>query len=244
MSGGALDTVTPFPMLGGVININGLNPTITAVSAPEDIWQGSAPYPFPTVVADTTIESSSANDAAAGTGARTVKVTGLDANYDIVVETVAMNGVTPVALSTQLLRINDIEVMTAGSGGTTAGNLSVKQAATTIGFVAAGFNRNRASIYTIPNKYIEGQLLGWHASLKEATAAVAFATLALQTKTASGLWYAQSMIHVNVASPSIVSFPVPISIPTHADIRVRALSVIGTIEVISCVQLGLALSDA
>jgi hypothetical protein len=43
-----------------------------------------------------TVSSSSASDTSAGTGARTVLITGLNANYAVISESVTMNGQTAV----------------------------------------------------------------------------------------------------------------------------------------------------
>ena len=62
----------------------------------ETVWVGGGTYSFPTSATTTTISSSSADDTAAGTGARTVRVEGLDAAYALVSETASMNGQTGV----------------------------------------------------------------------------------------------------------------------------------------------------
>lgn len=71
--------------------------------------------------------SSSANDAAAGTGARTVVVQGVDANYEKFTETVTLNGTNAVALAnTSVLGINKFYVATTGSGLVNAGTIDVR----------------------------------------------------------------------------------------------------------------------
>ena len=72
---------------------------------------------YQTPLASTTLEilSGSANDTAAGTGARKVKVVGLDATWNEVEVEVTMNGTTPVALGTQFLRVYRMFVSESGS---------------------------------------------------------------------------------------------------------------------------------
>ena len=71
--------------------------------------------------------SSSANDASAGTGARTILITGVDSSYLPFKETVTLNGVTPVALAnTSVIAINSAKVLTSGSGLTNAGNVDIR----------------------------------------------------------------------------------------------------------------------
>lgn len=59
----------------------GNNPDVDSGTVPEDIWAGGGAYPWMTGATALEIVSSSANDAAAGTGARTVTINGLDINY-------------------------------------------------------------------------------------------------------------------------------------------------------------------
>jgi len=71
------------------------------------------------------ISSSSAADAAAGTGARTVTICGLDADYKPLLETIALNGQTQVETVNAFLRVFSVEVATVGSGRTNAGDLYI-----------------------------------------------------------------------------------------------------------------------
>jgi len=85
----------------------------------ETVWIGSSGvYAFPTVAAVMKISSSSTDDDAAGTGARTVLVDGLNANYERVTEIVSLDGQTQVDTTNSYIRVNKMIVLTAGSGGT------------------------------------------------------------------------------------------------------------------------------
>ena len=77
------------------VNKFGINSTVGSGGF-ESIWEGSSLYPWPTDVQTLSVVSASANDASGGTGARTVEIQGLDTNWDVVTETITMNGVTPV----------------------------------------------------------------------------------------------------------------------------------------------------
>ena len=64
-----------------------------------DLYENAATvplYPYLAAASLLQVSSGSANDTAAGTGARTVTIVGLDANYNVISETLTMNGVTPV----------------------------------------------------------------------------------------------------------------------------------------------------
>lgn len=111
--------------------------------------QGGA-YVFPTVLGTLTAVSDSANDAAAGTGARTVTVYYTNDSYAAKSATVALDGTTPVTVATDFFRMNNARVATVGSGGKAAGNISFKVGATVYGYIAAGHTRQRQFVYTVP----------------------------------------------------------------------------------------------
>lgn len=129
----------------------GNNPDIDT-GAHEDVWSVGGLYPWMAAATALEVVSSSANDAVAGTGARTVLVVGLDANFNPVSQTVTLNGLTPVALPTPLLRVNSAVIMSAGSGEVNAGNIDVRRVAggTVQCRLPAGYGISRQSIYTVP----------------------------------------------------------------------------------------------
>lgn len=99
------------------------------------------------------IVSSSTADAAAGTGTRTIRVEGLDANGKYVQETFTMNGTTPVVSTSTWLRVLRAFGLTAGSGGTNAGAITIKHNVTTANvFTVIKAGRNQAAIaaFTVP----------------------------------------------------------------------------------------------
>lgn len=71
------------------------------------------------------VASASANDTAAGTGARTIKVYGLDKDYNPLIETITLNGQTPVVGTLNFIRVFAAYVATAGSGGVNAGDIAI-----------------------------------------------------------------------------------------------------------------------
>jgi len=126
----------------------------------ETVWSKGGLYAYLSSATALYISSSSTNDTVAGTGARTVKVSGLDSDYDEVSVTVNMNGQSGVSLGT-FTRVNRIEVLTAGSGGANAGNLhvgseaspTVGEPATTYAYVTAGDNQTLMALWTVPRNY-------------------------------------------------------------------------------------------
>ena len=143
-----------------VVNKFGDNPDVDAGTVPEDVWGGDGVYPgFPTGAAETLqVFSASANDAAAGTGARTVRVIGLDGSHNVIQETVTLNGVTPVVTTQSFLRVHTASVQTSGSSNTAfnAGAITIRHSATTANvflLISAGTNQSYCSCYTVPAGY-------------------------------------------------------------------------------------------
>lgn len=109
------------------------------------------------------IVSSSANDAAAGTGTRTVDICYIDANYALTCTLVTMNGTTAVPVGVLGARmILWMEAVTGGTGGVSAGNISLRisGAGATWEYIKAGGNKSLSGRFMVPDGY-EGFLLNW-----------------------------------------------------------------------------------
>jgi len=184
--GGGFQTPEYFAQIGfgliqGLSRVTGLghNPSIAA--APADIWSGGGLYPWMTAATSLEMVSSSANDAAVGTGCRTVLVSGLDINYVAISELVTLSGTTPVALLNQYFRINSLIMMSAGSGKTNAGTVTLRDAGagTTRALIPLiggnGVGISRQSQYTVPAGFtlqILSQYIGINGSGASRTADV------------------------------------------------------------------------
>lgn len=73
-------------------------------SAAEDIWSGGGVYTWPTTAQLVDVVSDNAADSAAGAGAATVEIFGLDASYEQISETIVLAGLTPVRSVNEYLR--------------------------------------------------------------------------------------------------------------------------------------------
>lgn len=104
----------------------------------------ATPYTEPAAAAQRSIASASANDTAAGTGARSVRITYFDgAGNGPLTETVTLNGTTPVnTVATNIRFIESMVVLTVGTGGTNAGVItlygSTGGAGGTVGTIGTG----------------------------------------------------------------------------------------------------------
>lgn len=107
-------------------NIIGYNPSVSTTAS--TVWSGGATsYVQLTTAVAMEVVSASADDTSNGTGARTVRVDGLDSSYVPFSETITLNGVTAVPLvNTLAMAINRTTVLTAGSGLVNAGKIDVR----------------------------------------------------------------------------------------------------------------------
>jgi hypothetical protein len=117
-----------------VINIFGFNPDVD--TAQETVWPQGGILTFPSTAIKMKVSSSSTNDAAAGTGARTVMLMGLDSLYREIREVVTLNGQTAVETTQNFLRVNCATVVTTGSGNSAAGTIYIGTGDVTTGVPA------------------------------------------------------------------------------------------------------------
>jgi hypothetical protein len=140
------------------VTVFGFNPDVD--TAQVSVWPLSSLITFPAAALQMTVSSTSANDTSSGTGARTVVIQGLDANYNEVTETVTLNGQTAVTMTASLLRVNYAYVATAGSGNGSAGDIYIGTGtvtagvpATTYDIIKFDYNTTITGSYTIPAGY-------------------------------------------------------------------------------------------
>lgn len=127
-----------------VLNVFGYSTGITnAAFIPA--WENVAAYVFPTVASTMVVSSSSASDTAV-----TVLISGLDADYVAITESVTLNGTTDVPTTKVFFRINSV-ITTVGNA---VGTIYVKNAGgTTYAQIAIGSGRTNMSVYTVPAGY-------------------------------------------------------------------------------------------
>lgn len=124
------------------VDLFGFNRTIG--TAYETVWNnGGGIYPFPSAADTLSVVSSSASDT------MDVMITGLDANRDILVETVTLTGTTAVTTTGEFLRVNAC-VITSGNN---VGNITVTHGTDVIGYIQATYGVHQAVIYSVPRKH-------------------------------------------------------------------------------------------
>lgn len=138
--------------------LRGRNAAISTTA--ETVWSAGATYAQLTTAEAFEVVSSSANDAAAGTGARTIQVDLVDGDYTQTSQTVTLNGTTAVAISGTYVACNGARLLTAGSGLVNAGNIDVRTASGDVvkcriaAAARLGMGESADFLYTIPANYI------------------------------------------------------------------------------------------
>jgi len=107
-----------------MVNKFGYNSSIGS-GAFETIWETGNNYPWQSSAVTVDAVSDDTNDDVAGTGARTLRIQGLDGSYNLAEETVDMDGTTTVTTTQTFLRVFRMSVETAGTSGNNVGNISV-----------------------------------------------------------------------------------------------------------------------
>lgn len=124
------------------------------------ISDNGADYDALTSASVVKVSSSSANDTSAGTGARTVNISGLDGDYNEINEDITLNGQTAVNSTKSYIRVFRARVLTAGSGDKNAGDIHIGTGAvssgvpaTSIAKISTGENQTLMATWTIPAGY-------------------------------------------------------------------------------------------
>lgn len=121
----------------------------------EEIWNVGGFESYLSSAEVMEITSTDAADAAAGTGARTLQVYGLDNNYRMIDEIVTLNGTSAVDTTQSYLRVYRMIVRSAGSGAANAGTIdaTAKSAGSVHARITIGDNQTLKSQYTVPDGY-------------------------------------------------------------------------------------------
>jgi len=127
----------------------GLNTSVGS-GAFETVWDGNNTYTYPSSSGTATATSSDSDD---NTG--TVKIFGLDSNYDLAEETLTIGG---SAGSVSFIRVFRAEMKTANTGTSNVGTITITVSSTTVAQIRAGYGQTLMCVYTIP-RYFNGYLM-------------------------------------------------------------------------------------
>lgn len=202
----------------------------------ETVWAQGGTYAYPAAATVMKISSSSANDASAGTGARTISIAGLDANYNEISETVILNGQTEVNTVNSYLRIFRMYVVTAGSGATAAGTIYAGTGTVTsgvpaniYGMITLTANQTQMAFWTVPAGYTL-YLTGIYYSSANSTAN-ASTNFQLIERPLNGVFRIQSSVRTAGNGDFVIDFHTPIFFLEKTDIEIRAVASAGASNV-------------
>lgn len=155
----------------GLSHVNRFGATQSVGTTYEDVWSQGGTW-VPLAAATTlAVSSSDAADTAAGTGARTLRIEGLDANHIAISEDITLAGLTPVITTELFLFVNRAFVLTGGSDLHNVGTIYIVDDSDTHtagvpdtpaliqGNIIAEEGETRLARYTIPD--VTGAYLGY-----------------------------------------------------------------------------------
>lgn len=195
-------------------------------TASETVWPIGGVLSLPSAATAMTVSSSSTDDTAAGTGARTVFIEGLNSSYDEVSETVVLDGQTGVSTVNSYIHIQSMYVATAGTGLTAAGTIYIGTGTVTAGVpaviyngIALGDNASLTASWTVPAGYTAYILSGNVSTANQTGGQHVVARLAVITQSGIVRSTATVTIFNNFAN---FEFITPLQVPEKATIQIRA----------------------
>ena len=202
----------------------------------ETIWQQGGLYSYPPSATTMTVSSSDTNDTSAGTGARTVQISGLDGDYNEISETITLNGQTAVTTSNSFLRVNRGLVLTAGSGGANAGIIYVGTGTVTAGVPVNkyttingdGTNQSLQAFWTVPANY-DAYIYQTNISTGNSSNTPAVLKTLLVARPQGGVFNTKEII-VLTDGNHLQNYSFPITLTEKTDIEFRAESSSGSVS--------------
>lgn len=203
----------------------GFNPDVD--DALETVWAEGGLYSYLSAATVLKVSSSSTADTSAGTGARTVQLYGLDADYNEINETVTLNGQTAVNTTNSFLRINRMVVRTAGTGGTNAGVIYAGTGTVTTGVpankyatIAIGDGQSLMALWTVPAGFT---LYIYQTDVTVATTQNnKYATISLVARPFGEVFQVKDRF-VKAESQSTIQYAFPLKFEEKTDIEYRCI---------------------
>ena len=221
--------------LGNVPNFSslvkfGISPTINIAGAPQDVWQGIGLYTGQPVGVVETVDvfSSSGLDTAAGTGAQTIRIFGLDGSFNEQQEDITLAGLAPVTSVNTYSRVFRAAVLTAGSTGENQGVITIRHTTTianVFAAITATYNQTQICCYTVPADRL-AVMESLDLTLSRSNGSNGSAEIQLLVREPGSVYQRRRVFELTTnGGLAATSFNVPIVIPTMSDIIVRIQSV-------------------
>jgi len=114
------------------------------------VWENATTYTYITSASTLTLVSTSTSDDSVAK----VLISGLDSSYNLISETLALNGTTNVTTVNSYFRVNSMVMTTPGTSQTTnVGTITLKQSSNVIAQINVGIGKTQMAIYTVPAGY-------------------------------------------------------------------------------------------
>ena len=133
-----------------IANVHKFGAVVTTSATYDTVWSAGGAYTFPSSAGIVTVTSSSTQDDAGGTGALTVRLQGLDANYNEVEEDFTLDGTTGVAGTISFLRTHRAFVLTGNNDNNNVGTINFTHSVGVTCQIAAGMGQSQHAAFTIP----------------------------------------------------------------------------------------------
>lgn len=117
----------------------------------ETVWSVGGTFTRMTTARTLSVVSTDTNDTSAGTGAQSIIIYGVDANWKSQTVVVTMNGTTPVVTAETWMGVNRMAIYAAGSGGVNAGTITATATTdlTTQGEIPTGTGASQQAIFFV-----------------------------------------------------------------------------------------------
>jgi hypothetical protein len=208
-----------------VINKFGFNLDIDTGSDPETIWSAGGLYTFATSADTLKVVSSDIDDNGTGTtGALTIKVQGLDTNYDIIEEDFTLNGQTAVTGNKEFLRVYRAFVTSAGASEYNEGTITINNSddSLTLAEIPAEHSQTQMAVYTVPRGH-RGFITNISGSIIKSGGARRDATLNFYTRE-NGVAKLKQSFSVETDGTTVFNkeFSLPLVLEEKTDVYVNA----------------------
>lgn len=193
------------------------------------VWPHTGKVTHPESAEQLKVSSTSASDAAAGTGARTVLIQGLDADFREISEIVTLNGQTAVTTTLSYIRVNYARVATVGSALSAVGDIYIGSGVVTAGVPATvhnlikyDYNNTITAHYTVPAGHTGYVMQGLFSAGQSGGASPVRGRLL--TTALNGVRYTAAVTTVNNGVAEY-AFEIPIAVPEKTDVEATAVGV-------------------
>ena len=208
------------------VTVFGYKPDVDQVM--ETVWPHGGLLAFPSAALQLNVSSSSANDTANGTGARTVFLSGLDADHNTISETISLTGQTAVTTVKSYLHVNQCYVATAGTSDGAEGTIYFGTGTVTAGVPATvydviqyDYNTRITGSYTIPAGYT-GYISQGLFSAGQASGSTSV-TGRLMTRGTDDIRRTAAIVTLNNGAADY-SFEYPLAVPEKTTIEAQAFA--------------------